>query len=252
MKLLLFLISYLIFQAVFGQEKQLIFQNFGTPTALGLYSQKVHMVLLNPDKTFEFWSRPHVSCLTWHDYKGTWAKRGDTLFFSDKYEIDEKDTRVTYQNDARQSFFISFKTDKNSPLTNKVVKVKYEYDFVENLAEPEVLFELKPDGSIEIPYKDVPYFRQLSAIRIEYKLDTAQTRYEYLTQNNPLNKKKSDVPNIIHVEFVEHPKSETVYRTIKGVIKKDRLIIFSVTKTKTTLPDYNRDLEFENNFILQK
>ena len=245
----------MFWQNSFSQDKQLIFQNFGTPSAIGkdtFYSQKVHMVLLNPDKTFEFWSRPHISCFTWHDYKGTWKKEKDTLFFSDQYEIKEEDTKASYKNEARQSFLISFKTDKNSVLKNKKIKVQYVYDYDAHLDEPEVVFDIKPDNTIEIPFKDIPNYKKLSAIRIEYKLNFSETRYNYLTQNNPLNTKKSDVPNIINVEFVEHPKKEMVYRTVKGIIKNDTLIIVSTTTTKTILPDYNRNLEFENNFVLRK
>ncbi len=210
------------------------------------------MVLLNPDKTFEFWSRPHISCFTWHDYKGIWKKEKDTLFFSDQYEIKEEDTKARYKNEARQSFLISFKTDKNSVLKNKKINVQYVYDYDAHLDEPEVVFDIKPDNTIEIPFKDIPNYKKLSAIRIEYRLNFSETRYNYLTQNNPLNTKKSDVPSIINVEFVEHPKKEMVYRTVKGIIKNDTLIIVSTTTTKTILPDYNRNLEFENNFVLRK
>ena len=210
------------------------------------------MVLLNPDKTFEFWSRPHINCFTWHDYKGTWKKEKDTLFFSDQYEIKEEDTKASYKNEARQSFLISFKTDKHSVLKNKKIKVQYVYDYDAHLDEPEVVFDIKPDNTVEIPFKDIPNYKKLSAIRIEYKLNFSETRYNYLTQNNPLNTKKSEVPNIINIEFVEHPKKEMVYRTVKGIIKNDTLMIVSTAATKTILPDYNCNLEFENNFALRK
>lgn len=210
------------------------------------------MVLLNPDKTFEFWSRPHISCFTWHDYKGTWKKEKDTLVFSDQYEVKEEDTKASYKNDSRQFFLITFKTDKNSVLRNKKIKVQYVYDFDAHLDETEIIFDIKPDNTIEIPFKDIPNFKKLSAIRIQYELNFKETRYNYLTQNNPLNNKRSDVPNIINVVFVERPKTEMVYRTVTGIIQKGTLIIVSTTKTKTILPDYNREIEFENNFALRK
>ena len=255
MRPLLIILFSLVWQNSFSQDKTLIFQNFGTPTSFGndtFYSQKIHSVTLNPDKTFEFWSRPHISCFTWHEYKGTWKKEKDTVIFSDQYEVKQEDTKATYKNESRQSFVISFRTDKNSELKNKRIKVQYVYDYDAHLDEPEIIFNIKPDNTIEIPFKDIPNFKVLSAIRIEYKLNFSETRYNYLTQNNPLNTKKTDVPNIINVEFVEHPKKEMVYRTVKGVIQKDTLIIVSTTKTKTILPDYNRDIEFENNFVLRK
>jgi hypothetical protein len=191
------------------------------------------VVTLNPDKTFEFWSRPHTSCFTWHEYKGTWRKEKDTLIFSDQYEVKEEDTKASYKNDSRQSFLISFKTDKNSVLRNRKIKVQYVYDYDANLDEPEVIFDIKSDNAIEIPFKNIANFKKLSAIRIEYELNSKETRYNYLTQNNLLNNKKRDVPNIINVEFVERPKKEIVYRTIRGAIKKDTLVIVSITKTKT-------------------
>ena len=210
------------------------------------------MVLLNPDKTFEFWSRPHISCFSWHDYKGRWKKEKDTLVFSDQYEVKENDTKASYKNDSRKSFFISFRTDKNSLLRNKKIKVQYVYDYDALLDEPETIFNIRSDNTIEIPFKNIPNFKKLSAIRIQYELNFKTARYNYLTKNDPLNNKKSDVPNIISVEFVEHPKKEMVYRVIKGVIQKGTLIIVSTTKTKTILPDHNREIEFENNFALRK
>jgi hypothetical protein len=255
MKLILIIPFLLVGQSFFGQEKPLVFENFGTPSTFGdntFYSQKIHQVTLNPDKTFEFWSRPHISCFTWHQYKGTWRKEKDTIIFSDQYDLKEEDTKASYKNDLRQSFFISFKTDKNSSLRNKKIKVQYVYDYDAYLDEPEMIFNIKPNNSIEIPFKDIPNFSKLSAIRVEYELNFKETRYSCLTQNNPFNNKKSNVPNIIDVEFVEQPKNEIVYRTVKGVIQENTLIILSTTKTKTILPDYNRDIEFENNFALRK
>lgn len=255
MRPLLIILFFLLRQNSFSQNKTLIFQNFGTPSTFGkdtFYSQKIHSITLNHDKTFEFWSRPHISCFTWHEYKGKWRQEKDTLIFLDNYEITEEDTRTTYKNDSRQVFFISFRTDKNSELRNKKIKVQYVYDYDAHLDEPEVMFDIKSDKTIEIPFKDIPNFQRLSALSIEYKLNFTDIRNTYLTQNNPLNRKKIDIPNVISVEFVERPKNDIVYRKIKGFIKNDTLIIVSATKTKTFLPDYNRELEFENNFTLRK
>jgi hypothetical protein len=255
MRFILIITSLIVGHNLYSQKKPLIFQNFGTPTTFGIdtfYSQKIHQVILNPNKTFEFWSRPYISCFTWHEYKGTWRKEKDTLIFSDQYEVKEEDTKASYKNDSRQSFLIFFKTDKNSVLRNKKIKVQYVYDYDAHLDEPEIMFDIKPDNTIEIPFKDIPNLNKLSAIRIEYELNFKETRYNYLTQNNPLNNKRSEVPNTINVEFVDSPKNEIVYRTIRGIIKKDTLKIVSTTKTKTILSDYNQDIEFENNFALRK
>lgn len=255
MRYLLLILFLSFWQSSFSQDKQLIFQNFGTPSIFGkdtFYSQKIHQITLNPDKTYEFWSSPHIGCLTWHQYKGTWKKEIDTLIFYDQYEIKEEDTKASYKSDSRKSFLISFRTDKNSELRNRILKVQYVYDYDANLEESEIMLDIKPDNTIEIPYNDIPNFKKLSAIRIEYKLNFNETRYNYLTQNNPLNIKKSDIPNVINVEFIEHPKKEMVYRIFKGVIQDDTLIIISATKTKTLLPDYVHNIEFENNFVLKK
>jgi hypothetical protein len=255
MRPLFIILLFLTWQNSFSQDKTLIFQNFGTPTSLGkdtFYSQKIHSVTLNPDNTFEFWSRPHISCFTWHGYSGTWKIENDTIIFSDQYEVKQEDTKASYKSDTKQSFVLSFKTDKNSKLGNRRIKVQYVFDYGAHLVEPETIFSIRPDNTIEIPFKDIPNFKLLSAIRIEYKLNGSEAGCYYLTQNNPLNTMETDIPNIINIEFVEQPKTEIVFRTVKGIIKNDTLIIVSINKTKTILPDYYRDLEFENNFSLRK
>ena len=233
----------------------MVFQNFGMPWTLGkdtFYSSKIHEITLNPDKTYEFWSRQHISCFTWHQYKGVWERQGDTLFFSDKYEVDENDVRVIYQKDLRQYFTIKFKTDRHSELNNKSIKVQYVYDYDAHIDDVEKVFTINPDNSIQILFNDIPDFNQLSGIKIVYQINSTEKRYDFLTQNNPVNSKKSDIPNVISVEFVERPKKEMVYRVVKAVITGDTLQILSVSKTKTTLPDYNLEIEFENNYVLMK
>jgi hypothetical protein len=239
-----------------GQKFPLTFTNYGKPMAAfakdTFYSSKIHEITLSSDFTFEFWSRQSISCFTWHHYEGTWKKEKDTLLFSDNYEIVENDTRSTYCKDSRPSFFIAFKTDKNSELRNKAIKIQFVYDYDAHLEDSEKVFTLKTDNTLDIPFKSIPNLSKLAAIRIEYQLNYKEKRYSYLTENNMINIKIADIPNLINVEFVENPKKEIVHRTIKGVIKKDTLVIVSTSKTATTLPDYHGQIEFEDSYTLLK
>ena len=246
-------------QTIYGQDKAIIFSN----TANAFYNKqsnsrdtffaaKINEITLNPDATFEFWSRPHLSCFTWHSYKGTWKKNSDTLLFYDNYQVEENDTKVTYQNGSRQEFVINFKTDKGSDLKNKSIKIEYEYDYDAHIDSPEKTFSLDKNNSVVISYKDIPNLDKLAALRIEYLLNYTEKRYSYLTENKTINVKQGDVPNIIDVEFLEKPKKEIVYRTIKAVVKNDTLKIVSSSKTKAILPDYYRDVEFEDSYSLNK
>ena len=61
-----------------------------------------------------------------------------------------------------------------------------------------------------------------------------------------------NISNIINVEFIERPQKEIVYRTIRAVVKNDTLTIVSSSKTKTILPDYHREIEFEDSYSLNK
>lgn len=250
-------------QTIYGQNKAITFSNYFTnyynqmsskDTLLGLrfFESKINEITLNPDETFEFWSRPHISCLTWRSYKGTWKKDNDTLFFYDKYEVEENDIKATYKKDSRQRFIITFKTDKQSLLKNKSIKIEYEYDYDAHIDIPEKIFSLDANNLVIIPYKDILNLDKLAAIRIEYLLNYTEKRYSYLTENKTVNIKQGNIPNIIDVEFVEIPKKEIVYRTIVAVIKNDTLRIVSSSKTKTILPDYNREIEFEESYNLNK
>lgn len=251
-------------QTTYGQTKAIKFSNnlnaYYNHTRpkdtllLGLrfFEPKINEITLYPDATFEFWSRPNVSCFTWHSYKGTWKKNSDTLVFSDNYQVDENDTKATYKRDSRQEFVLTFKTDKGSLLKNKSIKIQYEYDYDAHIDSPEKTFSLDANNSIIIPFKDIPNLNKLAAIRIEYLLNYTEKRYNYLTENKTINVKQVDVPNIIDVEFLERPKKEIVYRAIKAVVKNDTLKIISSSKTKIILPDYYRDIEFEDSYSLNK
>jgi hypothetical protein len=253
-------------QTIYGQTKAITYSNDWNAyynqtrpkdTLKGLagfrfFEPKINEITLNPDATFEFWSRPNVSCFTWHCYKGTWKKNNDTLLFYDNYQVEENDTKATYKKDSRQEFLITFKTDKGSILKNKSIKIDYEYDYDAHIDSHEKIFTLNENNSVVISYKDIPNLDKLAAIRIEYLLNYTEKRYNYLTENKTINRKEGDVPNIIEVEFVERPKKEIVYRTIKTIVQNDTLRIVSTSKTKTILPDYFRDIEFEDSYSLNK
>lgn len=127
-----------------GQKSTLLFKNHGQPIPFGnafLYSNKIHEISLKPDSTFEFWSFPYpASCHTWRHYKGTWRKVKDTVVFSDNYTLVEPDTRATYNRDCSNYFFIKFKTDNNSELINKGIKIEYWYDFDSKLERIERVY----------------------------------------------------------------------------------------------------------------
>lgn len=174
------------------------------------------------------------------------------MLFYDNYQVEENDTRATYNKSSRQQFVITFKTDKGSILKNKSIKIDYEYDYDAHIDSPETIFTLDENNSVVISYKDIPNLDKLAASRIEYLLNYTEKRYNYLTENKTINRKEGEVPNIIEVEFVERPKKEIVYRTIKAIVQNDTLRIISSSKTKTELPDYFREIEFEDSYSLNK
>lgn len=250
-------------QTVYGQKRAITYSNDlnayynqtrPKDSLLGFrfFEHKINEITLNPDATFEFWSRPNWSCHTWHSYRGSWKRNGDTLLFYDKYQVEENDTKAIYKRDSMQRFLITLKTDKGSVLKNKNIKIQYEYDYDAKLDRPEKTFTLDATNSVIIAYKEIPNLDKLAAIRIEYLINYTEKRYNYLTENKTINVKQGDIPNLIDVEFVERPKKEIVYRTIKAIVKGDTLKIVSILKTKTILPDYYRDIEFENSYSLNK
>ncbi|MFP5043123.1 hypothetical protein, partial [Parasediminibacterium sp. JCM 36343] len=250
-------------QSIYGQVKAITYSNNlnayysetrPKDTLLGFrfFEPKINEITLNPDTTFQFWSRPNVSCFTWHSYKGTWKKNNDTLFFYDNYQVEENNTKATYKRGSKQEFAITFKTDKGSVLKNKSIKIEYEYDYDAHIESPEKIFALDVNNSVVISYKDIPNFDKLASIRIEYLLNYTEKRYNYLTENKTFNVRQRDIPNIINVEFVERPQKHIVYRTIRAIVKNDTLRINSISKTQTILPDYYSDIEFEDSYSLNK
>jgi hypothetical protein len=258
MKLLSVILSLLVAQTVSAQTMPWTFvpvrkDIFGQPGSfINLPNSKVCEIIIMPDSSFEFQVRPHVSCLTWLDYKGTWRREKDTLFFGDHYEVKESGVKATYKRDSMQSFRFSFKTDRNEQLSNRDIKIRYIYDFFSELQDVDKMFTLNPDNTLEIPFKNIPNLNKLASIEIKYQLNGTEERYGYLTQNKIANIKKGDLPNIIDVEFVHKPQKEIVYRTIKGVMQQGTLAIVSSTKTKSMFPDYQPDIELEETYELSK
>ena len=224
----------------------------GPLKGLYFFEPKVNEITLNTDSTFDFWSRPNVSCFTWQEYKGTWKKSKDTILFYYNYEIAENDMRVTYKKNSEHKYNIHFSTDKKSGLKNKEIKIQYVYDYDAHLEDFEKILNLDRNNELEISFQDITSINKLAAIRIEYLLNDEQKRFGYLTQNKIINKKNSDLPNIIRVEFVENPKKEIVYRTIKGIVQNGVLVIVSTAKSKTTLTDYHSEIMFEKSYALDK
>ncbi len=218
----------------------------------GFYKHWIDYITLKPDSTFEFWSRPLVSCFTWHQYKGNSKKMKDTLYFYDNAEIVERDFRATYKKMNTNKFHIEFSTNKKSVLKNKEMKIQYIYDFNANLKDYEKIVFLNDDSFIEIPFIEIPNYDKLAAIKVDYLLNFKDNRYVYLTENEMLNIKKVDLSNNIKVEIIENPKKETVYRITKGIIQNNAMVIKSSIKSKTTLPDYTGELKFENSYAIAK
>jgi hypothetical protein len=253
----LFIIAFFLFaQHINAQKMSLTYTNYGTPIVFGkdsIRTNKIHEIIVHPDSTFEFWSRPlPASCLTWHGYKGTWGIEKDTLVFLDRYEVMENDVQVSYQKNITSAFLISFKTDKNSVLTTRKIKLQFVYDFKENLENIDSVFDLSMHNTLTIPFKSIPNFNQLASLKVEYQLNAKDKRSGYLTTNHTVNVRHGDIPNIINVQFVEVPKKETIYRTFKGVFKENTIVIISSNKTRCSLPDYWQDIEFESSYKLTK
>jgi hypothetical protein len=249
------IILILFAQSLFGQTYRNslnAYYNKSNLSGNAFFEPKINEITFNTDSTFEFWSRPNMSCFTWHQYKGTWKKEKDTILFYDNYEVVENDMRVTYNKNNKQKYRISFFTDKNSGFKNKEIKIQYVYDYNAHLEDSEKILYLNTNNVIEIPFHDIPNHDKLAAIRIEYLLNYKEKRFGYLTENHTINVRNGDLPNVIGVELVENPKKEIVYRKIKAVIQNNTIVIVSTTKNKTMLPDYHEEIMFEDSYALDK
>lgn len=251
-------------QATHGQNKIITFSNDKNayynqtisdetlPKGFRFFEAKINEITLYPDATFEFWSRPNVSCFTWKSYKGNWEKKNDTLILNDNYQVEETNTKATYKNNSRQEFQITFKNDKGTVLKNKSIKIDYIYDYDAHLENVEKIFSLDVNNSIIISFNDVPNFDKLTALGTAYLLNYNDKRNIYLTENQSINRKEKNIPNLIEVELIENPKKEIVYRTTKAIVENNILKIVATAKTKIFLPDNIREILFEESYGFNK
>lgn len=214
---------------------------------------KINEITLHSNGTFEIWSRPAVSCFTWHEYKGTWQKSNDTITFRNEYEIAQIDVGSTFSNNPENNFYLlTFSTDDNSILNNKEIKISYVYNFDDDIDDVDKILYIDNDNVIKVPFKDIPHRKKLASIRIEYYLNGNEKRWTYLTENNTVNVKYSDLPNTINIEFVTKPKKEIVYRTIKAIQKENSLQVIYLGQTVPMLPDYSEKLNFESIYTINR
>jgi hypothetical protein len=104
--------------------------------------------------------------------------------------------------------------------------------------------EISNDFSLKIPFTDIPNRKELASFRYKYILPNGQKRYGYITESNTVNEKEDDLPNFIDVTFIEQPKKEIICRITKAVLIGDTIKIVSKEKTKSNLPDYSAEIEF--------
>ena len=252
MKYILIILIF-ISQNLIGQTNAISFTNRDSIyNELG-FDSKIHEIILNPDSTFEFWSRPQISCFSWVEYNGQWEKLNDTIYFYDRYEINEKPIEYIYQKQPKREFYeLKFFTDSGSELKNRLVDIEFVYDFGSNLSDVKKKMRLNSDNEIKIPFAQIPNHSKLASIGIEYYLDEKRKRIGYITENKFANVRMVEVPNMVTIQFKENPQKEIIERTNIGVISGDTLTIISSFKTKSILPDYHRKLIFKANYKLAK
>lgn len=244
-------------QYLFSQEKPIVYENDAKAyynKNFSEYSNERSFCDLSifPNSTFSFYSRPYSSCITWKEIKGKWKKENNVYTFSSQYEVSEKDIRFTFNNDSLKRYLLKFRTDKKSEMKNRIIKLNYEYDFDAEIDDVEKVMNFNQDNSIEIPFTEIPNLDKLASIRIEYLLSSSEKRFGYITENNTVNVKEKDIPNVVEIEFVVHPIKEIVYRTTIGKLVGEKLEIVSSTKTKTSLPEYLGEIGFEKYYELRK
>ena len=217
------------------------------------FETKVNDIIMKQDSTFEFWSRPMRSCRTWSSYEGNWSKMNDTIIFKDQYEVYESEIKFSYPNNENQDFYeFQIKTDRNSILQNREITISYQYDFDSDLEDETRTFKIDKKNKVKISFSEIPNHQELASFEVDYYLSEKERRRDYVTLNNTINRKSGDLPKQIIVEIIEAPIVEIVYRTSKAIIEKDTLKIISCKKTKTEIPDYYSELEFEDEYKIEK
>lgn len=242
----------MIGHSVFGQKTPISYVNYekdneSTESPFLDWDERICEITLKSKTEFVFWSRPsYSSCLTWREYNGTWEKKNDTLIFSDQYEVMESDARFTFSNESKNKFYqLEFKRDKGNVLSEKNIEIQFVYDYDADLKDRKLNMELNIDFSLKIPFKDIPNHKKLASIRYEYYLANGEKRYGYITENQTVNKKESELPNRIEITFVEKPKKEIIYRITKAILIDDKIKIVSKEKNKSDLPDFTGKIEFK-------
>ena len=252
MKKLLTIFSLVIFIFCFSQEKYVnnatAYNNSKAKEPFDyINNPSINEIYINSDNTFKMWMRPHNSCFTWQDYKGTWKKEGDSITFTNRYEVKEADSYEIYKNKNNNlnKFIISFKTDRKKIIANQSISINYEYDFDSKLnSEKSIEFTTDKNGNIEIPINKIPNFDKVASLK--YKFQYKQRKIDgYITESDFVNKKAKEIPNDIVVVLIENPKKETVVRTVKTILKDNKLYILSSNKTKTNIKDFHNEWKFE-------
>lgn len=252
MKKLLTIFSLVIFIFCFSQEKYVndatVYYNSKSKEPFGyINNPSINEIYMNSNNTFEMWMRPHNSCFTWQDYKGIWKKEGDSITFTNQYEIKEADSYEIYKNKNNNSnkFIISFKTDRKKIIANQSISINYEYDFDSKLnSEKSIEFTTNKNGNIEIPINKIPNFEKVASLAYQFQYKQRKIS-GYISESNFVNQKDKEIPKEIIVVLVENPKKEIVVRTVKTVLKDNKIYIISSNKTKTNLKDYNKEWKFE-------
>lgn len=247
------LISLLIGYSVFGQKTPISFVNNERAKDtirdfVSHWDERISEITLTSKTEFEFRSFPSwSSCLTWREYYGTWERKNDTLIFSDQYEVVENDARFIFSNKNQNKHYqLEFRTDKNSKLSEKNIKIQFVYDYDADLKDVKREMKLDNNFSLKILFSDIPNRKKLASIRYEYFLPNGEKRYGYIIENQTVNEKESDLPNQIGIILVEKPKKEIIYRVTKAILLDDKLKIISKEKNKSDLPDYTGEIEFKD------
>ncbi|MFT3920851.1 hypothetical protein [Cloacibacterium sp.] len=250
MKKLLTILSFTIFILCFSQEKYVndatAYYNSKSKKPFGyINNPSINEIYINSDNTFEMWMRPHNSCFTWQEFKGTWKKTSDSITFSNHYEVKEADSYEILKKNNSDKFTILFKNDSKKIIANQSIYITYEYDF-DSKINPDNSYEFttNKNGIIEIPINKIPNFDKVASLK--YKFQYKQRKIDsYITESDFVNKKAKEIPKDIVVVLIENPKKETVVRTVKTILKDNKLYILSSNKTKTNIKDFHNEWKFE-------
>ncbi len=248
MKNQIILLIAFICVSVNGQKTPASFVNYDrlpTDNPLFDYDERISSIQFISDNEFEFWSRPMISCVTWHEYKGNWINKNDTIIFSDRYEVQEADSHFKFSKQSDNLYTLNFKTDKNSNLKNKSIEIQYVYDFGSEIDDIEFETVLDHNAVLNLPFQNIPHLNKLASIRFEIILGNGEKRYGYITDHQVVNKRVKKLPNQITITLIEEPIKEWVYRTTKALYFDGNLKIISTEKTQSKF-DNDENLKFKD------